>query len=123
MKKRQSIPLLEVSLSFFSIYAAILMFLYPDILDKSSAVYENMTAIAPQMTWGVVFLVAALVKVVGLVLKRNGLRRLGLFLSTLIYGCIAVSYVMEFPNLGAGVFFIMAVMAMLSMFYVKHTEL
>lgn len=123
MKKRQSIPLLEVSLSFFSIYAAILMFLYPNILDESSGVYENMTAIVPQTTWAVAFLLAALVKVVGLVLKRDGLRRLGLLMSALIYGGIAFSYVMEFPNLGAGVFFIMSAMAMLSMFYVKHTEL
>lgn len=123
-KRKPIIPLLEISLSLFSAYAAILLLLSPGTLSGAHLpLYENMNNIMPQMWWALTFLGAALIKAVGLVARICWLRMVGLSLSSVIYAAIAICYFLDFPNFGAGLFTIMAFMAFMSIFYVKATDL
>lgn len=123
-KQRPIIPLLEISLSLFSAYAAVLLLLSPGSLAAAGlALYDNMLNIMPQSWWALSFLVAALIKAVGLVSRNHWLRIVGLGMSTVIYSGIAVCYIFDFPNFGTGLFAIMAFMAFMSIFYVRATDL
>lgn len=123
IKKARTIPLLEVALSLYSAYAAILLFLVPGILDSDAGVYYNMSAVVPQSVWAFAFLIGAFAKSFGLLLGSDLLRKTGLGISTVIYGTVTICYAFEFPNLGTGVYFILSFMSAVSIFYVKKTAL
>lgn len=121
--RKMDIPYFETCISLFSIYASMLMFLAPNMLVESEELYKNMTAIMPQEGWALTFLMAAMIKVVGLIGRWQRVRQIGLLASVFIYGTIAICYALVFPNLGTGLFAILAIMSLINICSVNKTML
>lgn len=107
------IPIIEVILSFISTWWAIVLFNQPDLFEKLPKTYYFFSSIAPEYQWALLFLTAALVKVFGILLKNETLRKIGLFMSAIIYGLIAAAYYLGVGwfNVGFGTFAAMSIMA------------
>ena len=120
--QKRAIPLWEVSLTLFSIYVAGLLFIFPDLLEKGE-IYPKFTEIAPQIAWAFIFTTGALVKAIGLIFNITSLRIAGLIISVILYSIIAFCYASGFPNLSTGLFVVITFMSLLTIFYVKITEL
>lgn len=121
-KRQVPVPIIEVGFSILSISLSLILFGSPEMFDSLPQTYEFFREIASESLWATVFLLAALTKILGLVTKRNGIRRVGLLASTVIYGLIASAYF-----LGAGVFSIgfstYAVLAFMALFAVREVDL
>lgn len=85
-------PYSETILSVNSLWMAAVMFFNEDIFDLMPKLFEKMSAIASQEMWGVIFLIAALTKIIGMVMKSCFLRQTGLWASAMLYGFLAAFF-------------------------------
>ena len=115
-------PLFEMYITLFSLGTAIVLFLFPGMLDEGNAnVYDWMTRIMSQNGWALVFFLASLLKASGLLFNQNILRYGGLIISSLIYLTMTICYTTGFPALGTVQFACMTLFSLLSISVVKHT--
>lgn len=107
------IPIIEVILSVISSWWAIVLLNTPDMFERSPNIYEFFNNVAEEHKWGILFLAAALVKVIGILIRNSWLRKTGLLLSALIYSLIAASYYLGtgWFSIGFGTFSAIAIMA------------
>lgn len=128
LSNRKHVPTFEVYATVFSIMTAILLFWFPEMLDTtekigSSSLYWLLLSIMPQHMWALAFFVAGMVKSVGLLVKSDSMRILGLVMSALLYLAFTVCYVINFPTIGMITFFCMTIFTLISIPLVKHTGL
>ncbi|KWW17963.1 hypothetical protein AS888_20855 [Peribacillus simplex] len=108
------IPIIEVILSMISSWWAVVLFNSPDLFNRLPNTYEFFGNIAKESHWGLLFLTAAIVKIMGIVLKNRWMRKIGLFLSALVYSLIAAAYFlgMGWFSVGFGTFSAISIMAL-----------
>jgi hypothetical protein len=122
IKPQKAIPFFEVYVVLISAYISVVL-LVSDIFEKDSEVYRYMTAIMPQLAWGLTALFAAVLIALGLVFNCRWLRVAGLAVAVFFYVFLATSSMTGFPNMSAGVFLIASLLSLLSIFYVRFSEL
>lgn len=121
---KKPIPIWEVSMTLYCFYVAALLFLYPNLLnDTDYLLYTHLEKLAPQFMWSFFFVIAAVLMGGGLVFKDILPRILGLGVATILFGTIAICHMIDFPNLGSGLYSIMTFMCIMSIVYVRTTEL
>lgn len=117
-------PLFELFATVFSIFISIMLFVYPNMIYTYPAqLYENMMAIMPQFMWAILFFIACMCKSIGLLLDKDIMRVVGLVLSVLLYIGLTICYAMDFPSIGTITFACMALFAVISIPFVKHTSI
>lgn len=107
------IPIIEVILSIISTWWAVVLFNQPDQFERLPTTYQFFSSVANEWQWGIVFIVAASVKIFGILLKNELLRKIGLFMSAMIYGLIAAAYYLGsgWFSIGFGTFAALSIMA------------
>ena len=88
----KQITVVEIVLTYISIGWAYVLFATPTLFDDNSN-WDKIQAIA-NYEWilGIITLVCALVKIVGMALQNKQLRWLGLLMSTMLWVVIATSF-------------------------------
>lgn len=120
-KKNEPAPILEIGFSILSICLAMVLLGSPQLFDRAPNAYEFFKAIAPEYGWAILFISAAVVKVVGLATKKRIIRRTGLIGSTLIYGLIAAAYYLGSGWFSIG-FFTYAVLSFMALSAVREVD-
>ena len=123
--KRKRIPYFEALVSLLSYYLAFVCMFNNDMFSQLPAIYGRLESLGSETTFAMIFMFAATIKVIGLVLNCYALRKFGLLLSAIIYLVITVSYAMsEVPfNWGLGIFALLSAFSALMIFDVKNTRL
>lgn len=116
-------PLFEIYVTMFSILTSILLFWFMDLFLSGANLYSLLLKIMPQYLWALGFFTAGMLKAVGLLIKNDPMRILGLVMSSILYLMFCISYSIIFPNVGAVMFFCMTVFTIISIPVVKHTGL
>ena len=88
----KQITVVEIVLTYISIGWAYVLFTTPTLFDNNSN-WDKIQAIA-NYEWvvGIITLVCALVKIVGMALQNKQLRWLGLLMSTVLWVIVATSF-------------------------------
>ena len=123
--KKKGIPYFEFCISLLSYYLAISLMFNNDLFGDLPQVYAPLGALASETAFVFIFIAAATVKIVGLLLNCHLLRKTGLGMSAFIYMVIWIAYAMsEVPlNWGTGIFFLLFIFSLLNIFDVKNTKL
>jgi hypothetical protein len=108
------IPIIEVVLTIISSWWAAVMFNTPDLFENSPNIYEFFTHFGNEKQLGIVFIVGAGVKIIGLAARKAILRKAGLLISAFIYSMISVAYFMGsgWFSIGFGTFIAIALLAL-----------
>ncbi|WP_424236294.1 hypothetical protein [Bhargavaea ginsengi] len=125
VRGRKFVPLFEWYVTMFSVIFSVALFVFPDFLQftgsNTTNLYEIMLNLMPQHMWAFAFLIAGLVKSVGLLIKNTPMRTLGLVLSVFLYLIMTICYSVNFPAIGSIVFGLMTLFSGISVMIVKHT--
>ena len=123
--KRKRIPYFEALVSLLSYYLATVCMFNNNIFSQFPRVYGSLENLGSETTFAMIFMVAATIKVIGLLINCHALRKIGLGLSSLIYLVITVSYAMsDVPfSWGLGIFALLSAFSALTIFDVKNTKL
>src|SRR5699024_12656332 len=112
-------PVFEMYVTLFSILTAVILFLFPDMLqpevDGISNLYWLLLSIMPQYMWALTFFVAGITKSIGMLIGNNASRMIGLLMSAVIYAVFAICYTMSFPTIGSIVFVSMTIFTLVSL--------
>lgn len=113
IRSRGKLSIIEFILSTISSWWAVVLFSVPHMFDRQPDTYAYFSKIASERQWAIVFLLAALVKIVGMFIKNASLRRIGLIMSAMIYFFIAFNYLLgiSWLTIGSGTFFALGIMA------------
>ena len=86
----------------------------PTKFTDDSQLYGFFGKFADESTWATIFLIGALVKILGLIFNKNIVRKIGLVISAVLYGFIAYAYFIGsgWFSIGFGTFFAMSLMAL-----------
>lgn len=91
-KIMKQITVVEIMLTYISVGWAYVLFSSPRLFDNSSN-WEKIEAFANyEWVLGLITLICALVKIVGITLHNNRLRWLGLMMSTVLWIIVATSF-------------------------------
>ena len=117
------IPIIDFILSIISSWWAIVL-LNTDMFIRQPDTYGFFANIATEDQWAIIFIVAAAVKIIGIVINNSLLRKTGLVMSAFIYGLIAYAYMIGIGwfSVGFGTFFAMSIMALWGIREVKYTN-
>lgn len=118
----RKMPDKEASLSLVSIWWAIILFVNDDMFINLPSIFAYVTSFSTQTTWGIIFIIAALIKVIGLITERKYLRLIGLYCSLVLYGLITTGYILSSNPLisGTGVHFVLMLIAYAAIREVKQ---
>lgn len=118
------VPIIELFLSIISLWWAFICFANNELFDNFPGLFKIFVKIADEKAWGFVFVSAASIKVLGILLRKKWLRKLGLTMSMLLYGIISSSFFLsESPlSISAGTYFAMTVLAIWGIREVKFSD-
>lgn len=119
----QPFPVFEIFVALVALGISMILFMFPEFMESDYALYHLMNTVLPQYGWGIAFTVSGIVGGLGLLLHSNWMRIFGLLASSVVYGGMAVCYLMEFPSIGAVVMTGMTLFSLLSVPIVKYTGL
>lgn len=122
IKTTKAIPFFEVYVCLISAYISAILFM-SNIFEKDSEVYVNMARLMPQMAWGAIAFIIALMLALGLLLNCRWLRVFGLVMATFLYVFLSPNMLLDFPTMSSGFYMITPIMSLLSIFYVRFSEL
>jgi len=107
------IPIIELFLSIISLWWAFICFVNPHLFDRLPELYLVFAEISQEKGWGCIFVVAASIKVLGILLQKSWMRRLGLTMSAFLYGLIASGFILSGQTLShsTGTYFALSVLA------------
>lgn len=111
---RGKVSIIELTLSFISSWWAFVLFNVPHMFIRQPDTYNYFSGIASERQWAIVFMLAALVKIVGMIINSKSMRRVGLIMSVMIYLFIACSYLfgIGWLSIGFGTFLALSFMAL-----------
>jgi hypothetical protein len=114
----KKIPIIEAFLSIISIWWSIVLFNQDDFF-RVPEVFEPLAVIGNG--WGYIFLIAAFLKILGILTEKSWLRKIGLTFSMFLYGLIASGYILSGHgmNTGTGTYFALSVLALYGIREVK----
>lgn len=112
--KGLKIPIIEFILSIISSWWAFVFLNSPNLFTRFPEQYSSFERIAPVSSWATLFIAAAAVKIIGIIIQVSWLRKLGLVLSAIMYGLISYCYMdsVGFFSIGFGTFFALLIMAL-----------
>ncbi|MFS0562632.1 hypothetical protein AB1K91_18050 [Terribacillus sp. 179-K 1B1 HS] len=122
IKTTKAIPFFEVYVCLISAYISAVLFM-SDIFAKDSEVYASMARLMPQMAWGGIAFAIALTMALGLLLNCRWIRVFGLVTATFLYVFLSPNIFLDFPTMSSGFYLITPIMSLLSIFYVRFSEL
>ncbi|MBM7598067.1 cation transport ATPase [Virgibacillus halotolerans] len=126
-KAAKSPPIFEMFVTLFSILTAVMLFLFPDMLQPAdnsiTNLYWLLLSIMPQYMWAMAFFISGVTKAIGMLVDNNATRITGLVLSALLYTTFSICYILNFPTIGAITFTSMTIFTLISISTVKHTGL
>lgn len=93
-------PIFELYAALLSMSLAIIMFLFPNVLEGAGGFYHAMTGIMPQGGWALSFFTGGVVSGLGMLLNSSNGRILGLTVMAILYGILTVIYGTLLPNFG-----------------------
>jgi magnesium-transporting ATPase (P-type) len=112
-RKMFRVPAIEVTLSLISCWWAIVLFNSPNMFNNLPDLYLFFGEISQETHWGIIFSIAALLKIFGIVLKRNKLRKIGLGFSFVLYGLISAGFFLATDiHTGSGTYAALSFMAL-----------
>lgn len=113
------IPIIEGFLSLVSVWWAIVIFNHDDFF-RVPKVYEGL-AVLGKYGWGSIFLLAAFLKILGILTEKIWLRKIGLTFSMFLYGLIASGYILvgDAMDTGTGTYFALSFLALYGVREVK----
>lgn len=111
---KSQIPIIELFLSIISLWWAFICFSNPHLFDHIPQMLNVFAKVSQEVGWGFVFISAALIKILGILLQKYWIRRVGLLLSALLYGLITAGLILSKEPLthSTGTYFAMTVLAM-----------
>lgn len=114
----RKVPIIECFLSIVSIWWSIVLFISPAFFRVPKE-FEGLGKIGEG--WGFIFLLAAFLKIYGILAHKRWIRRVGLTFSVFLYALIASGYILagDAINTGTGVYFALAVLALYQIREVK----
>jgi hypothetical protein len=114
----RNVPIIECFLSIISIWWTIVLYNSSDFFRVPKA-FEPLAGI-DNFGWGSIFLVAAGLKIYGILVHKRWIRRVGLTFSVFLYALICSGYILVDPmSTGTGVYFALAVLALYQIREVK----
>lgn len=118
MKK---IPIIEAGLSIVSVWWSIIMFTNNKLFDHVPSLFSFFVEISQETGWGIFFLCAAFVKLLGLILEHIRLRLIGLYMSAFLYSLISAGYILSQNPMqpGTGIHFVLMIFAFYAIREVK----
>ena len=122
MKK---IPIYEAGLSIVSIWWAIVLYTNSDLFNQIPGFYRIFKKVIPNESgWAIFFLIAAMVKILGIVIENKGIRLIGLYMSVFLYAVISAGYILSKEPLqpGTGIHFVLMIFALWAIREVKGHE-
>ena len=114
----RKIPIVEVFLSIISCWWSFVLFNTTEFFRVPQQ-FDGLSKIGDG--WGFIFLLAAFLKIYGILAHKRGIRRIGLTFSVFLYALIASGYILsgDAINTGTGVYFALAVLALYQIREVK----
>lgn len=111
-------------MSIVSLWWAFICFSNDKLFDTFPGLFKVFSQIANEDSWGFVFVCAAVIKIVGVAIRKKAVRKIGLTLSALLYGVISSSFFLsESPlSISAGTYFAMTVLAIWGIREVKFSD-
>jgi hypothetical protein len=108
------IPIIEVVLTIISSWWAVVLFNSPGLFKESPNIYSFFDQFSNEKHLALVFVVGAVVKIIGLAARIIFLRKAGLLISAFIYAMISVAYFMGsgWFSIGFGTFIAIALLAL-----------
>lgn len=124
MVKIPQIPTFEVFITFLSYSLAFMLFVNQNLFEHNLATYETFKRIGDEWTYGLVFIVAATIKLVGILIDIKGLRIIGLVISAIIYATMGTMFMMGQSIFLPIILFLLTITCMLAIATdVKYTKL
>lgn len=107
------IPIIELFLSIISLWWACICFGNPHLFDNLPEFYVVFAKVSQEVGWGCVFVAAAAIKVLGILLQKSWMRKLGLTMSAFLYGLISAGFILSghFLVHSTGTYFALSVLA------------
>jgi len=107
------VPIIELFLSIISLWWAFICFTNNHLFDNLPDFYIIFAEISQEFGWGCIFVLAAAIKVFGILLKKSWMRRLGLTMSAFLYGIISAGFILSGHVLvhSTGTYFALSVLA------------
>lgn len=114
----------EVITLLYSLYFASTLFLAPKLFSKeSSDLYKALTRIVEdQQTWVYIALTVCFMYIVSFFFKHYLLTVLSNALGGLFLASIGVTYLFTYPNIGSGVFLLIALASFFRVYKVSNTH-
>jgi hypothetical protein len=112
-RKMFRVPAIEVSLSLISFWWAYVLFSSPFLFDNLPELFLFFGEISQEVHWGILFLISAFVKILGVLVKNRKLRKVGLGISFVLYALISAGFFLAAGvHTGAGTYAVISFMAL-----------
>ncbi|MCA1800061.1 MAG: hypothetical protein LC650_02060 [Actinobacteria bacterium] len=93
-------PIFELYAALLSMSLAMVMFLFPELLELRTSFYAMMTAIMPQGGWAFGFFIGGVASALGMLFDSTWMRVWALLGMAFMYGTLAMIYGFLLPNFG-----------------------
>lgn len=124
MVKIPQIPTFEVFITFLSYSLAGMLFVYENLFETNLVSYQTMANLGDEWMYGLIFIFAATVKLVGILLDIKWLRVIGLLLSAVIYLTMGIMFLLGQSVFLPIILFLLTITCVLSTVTdVKYTKL
>lgn len=124
MIKIPQIPTFEVFITFLSYSLAFMLFVNENLFESNLATYGTFAKLGDEWTYGLVFILAATIKLVGILMDIKGLRIIGLVISAVIYATLATMFMMGQSTFLPIILFLLTITCILATITdVKYTKL
>ena len=116
-------PIFELFASLVAMSISILLFTLAGVFQQEATFYILMRTMMPQIGWATVFLVAGFSSGLGMILDKKIIRIVSLVALLILFGILAVFYLITFPNLAGILMFWISIFTGLSIPMVRYTGL
>lgn len=116
-------PIFELFASLVAMSISILLFSLAGVFKQEATFYILMRTVMPQIGWATVFLIAGFSSGLGMILDKKTIRIVSLAVLLILFGIVAVFYLITFPNLAGILMFWISVFTGLSIPMVRYTGL
>lgn len=116
-------PIFELFASLVAMSISILLFTLAGVFQQEATFYILMRTVMPQIGWATAFLVVGFSSGLGMILDKKTIRIVSLAALLILFGIVAVFYLITFPNLAGILMFWISIFTGLSIPLVRYTGL
>jgi hypothetical protein len=111
----RKIPIIELFLTIITFWWSFILFRTMTMLDNTPRLLKGFAKLG-EMGWGFIFVAAAVILLLGVILEKNALRKFGLMLCFFMYGLITAGYILADPiNTATGTYFAICLLSIYGM--------